>query len=129
MRTYGTIPGKLTVRFIEAVKEPGIYSDGGGLYLQVTSEQAKSWLFRYSRSRFGGRGERNMGLGSLRDYDLAEARERARQCRVIPNDGIDPIEDRKAKQLAQRLEAAKNVTLEFCFDDWIKHNERKWVSD
>ena len=128
MRAYGTIPGKLTVRFVDAVKEDGVYADGGGLYLQVTSEgHAKSWLFRFSRSRFGGRGDRNMGLGSLRDYDLAEARERARQCRVMLNDGIDPIENRRDKQREIKLEAAKRVTFEHCAKDWMDHNSPKWV--
>ena len=59
----------------------GMHADGGGLYLQVTRTRAgqlnKSWLFRYS---FGGR-ERQMGLGSLTEVKLTEARQKAAQCR------------------------------------------------
>jgi integrase len=126
MRAYGTIPGKLTVGFVDTVKKPGNYPDGGGLYLQVQGN-GKSWLFRFSRSRFGGTGDRNMGLGSLRDYDLAEARERARQCRVMLNDGIDPIEDRKERRRKAMLEAARRVTFEHCVEDWMEHNSKKWL--
>ena len=42
----------------------GLYSDGGGLYLQVTAAGVRSWLFRYMRQ---GRA-RGMGLA---DRDAA----------------------------------------------------------
>nr|WP_284413926.1 Arm DNA-binding domain-containing protein [Acidovorax sp. SUPP3334] len=29
-------------------KAPTLYSDGGGLYLQITPTGVKSWIFRYS---------------------------------------------------------------------------------
>jgi hypothetical protein len=52
-----------------------------------------------------------MGLGSLKDYGLAEARERARQCRLLLNDGIDPIEHKRDRRRKAQLEAAKNIAL------------------
>ncbi|WP_368407124.1 Arm DNA-binding domain-containing protein [Asticcacaulis aquaticus] len=39
---------RLKARFVESVKEPGRYSDGGGLYLLVKSATSKSWVFRYN---------------------------------------------------------------------------------
>jgi Arm DNA-binding domain len=62
----------LTVQGIEALKEPGYYADGGGLYLQVT-DGGRSWVFRYSRA--GKR--RDMGLGPLDLVSLAGARDKA----------------------------------------------------
>ena len=62
--------------------KPGVYADGGGLYLQITDAQGhsssinRSWLFRFA---IAGRPERWMGLGSLNTVSLVEARERARQ--------------------------------------------------
>jgi hypothetical protein len=50
---------KLTVKRVERLREPGRYSDGGNLYLQVTNADNRSWVFRYERD---GR-ERAMGLG------------------------------------------------------------------
>jgi nicotinamidase-related amidase len=38
--------GKLTALFVARTKRPGMYSDGGNLYLQVESESARSWVFR-----------------------------------------------------------------------------------
>ena len=39
---------QLTATKVHKLKTPGMYPDGAGLYLQVTGENAKSWLFRYS---------------------------------------------------------------------------------
>lgn len=50
---------KLTTRKVATISEKGYYSDGGGLYLQVTETGAKSWLLRY---RFGAK-RPEMGLG------------------------------------------------------------------
>ena len=38
--------GKLKALTVAREKRPGMYDDGGGLYLQVTGA-AKSWIFRY----------------------------------------------------------------------------------
>jgi hypothetical protein len=57
---------RLTSAKVRHERRPGIYPDGGGLYLQVTESKTsdqinKSWLFRFAR----GAKERRMGLGSL----------------------------------------------------------------
>jgi Arm DNA-binding domain len=66
---------------------PGRYCDGGGLYLNVTPAGTRSWEFRYTQL---GR-TRYLGLGSLNDVTLAEARERAREARIIHRAGRDPV--------------------------------------
>jgi Arm DNA-binding domain len=40
-------PGKLKALTITRTSIPGMYGDGGGLYLQITGSGAKSWIFRY----------------------------------------------------------------------------------
>jgi len=46
--------GRLTTLGVKAITKPGLYPDGGGLYLQVTAGKvgpvAKSWLFRFKRA-------------------------------------------------------------------------------
>ena len=44
--------GKLTALEINAKAKPGLYGDGGGLYLQVSRFHTKSWVFQ-SRSTGG----------------------------------------------------------------------------
>src|SRR6476646_6378212 len=99
----------LTTKQVAKLTEPGRYSDGRGLYFQVTRTGARSWLLRYERR---GR-ERAMGLGPVDDFTLDEARERARRARQLLKDGIDPLDARKdarAKQASEKaLAAAANV--------------------
>jgi Arm DNA-binding domain len=96
-----------------ATAKVGMHADGGGLYLQVTKTAAghlnKSWLFRYS---VGGR-ERQMELGSLTEVKLADARQKAAECRQQRLDGIDPIETREN---ARRLAEASGVTFRRAFE-------------
>jgi len=40
------ILNKLTALKAEREKRPGVYSDGGGLYLQITARGSRSWIFR-----------------------------------------------------------------------------------
>ena len=84
----------LSSRRVQSLKTRGFYCDGGGLYLQVRKSGSKSWVFRYA---IGGH-KRDMGLGSITTFTLAEARERARKMRQLVADGIDPIDDRKSKR-------------------------------
>jgi len=39
--------GKLSALKVAREKRPGDYGDGGGLYLQVTKQGSKSWIFRF----------------------------------------------------------------------------------
>ena len=85
---------KLSVRQVEATSKPGIYSDGGGLYLRVRGA-GKAWVFIGSLD--GKRFE--LGLGSALDVGLAKAREMAMKIRLQLIDGIDPITERKKARL------------------------------
>ncbi|HWN50265.1 MAG TPA: site-specific integrase [Xanthobacteraceae bacterium] len=116
---------KLTARFVETVKKNGTYGDGGGLSLQVgSSGQAKSWIFRYVTH---GSKPRMMGLGSFNTIGLAEARDRARECRQQVHDGIDPIEAREESQVAVRLEAHRKKTFQECAEEWFNAHESSWA--
>ena len=97
----------LTVRFVQTAS-PGKYCDGGGLWLQVSPSNTRSWYFRYTA--LTSPRERYMGLGPFPLISLAEARRKAADARKLRLEGVDPIEARKARQRAARLEAARAVT-------------------
>jgi integrase len=103
---------------VQSLKTRGFYCDGGGLYLQVSKSGSKSWVFRYA---IGGH-KRDMGLGSIATFTLAEARERARKMRQLVADGIDPIDDRKAK----RAGAVGMLTFRQCSERYIAAHEAGW---
>jgi integrase len=104
----------------------GRHPDGDvkGLYLQIASAAAASWVLRFERD---GR-ERMLGLGPLDIVPLRLARERARQARLSLLDGTDPIEARKAAKAARALEASRSKTFRECAEEFLRDNQSGWRS-
>lgn len=109
---------------VKGLRKPGRYPDGGNLYLQVTTEQARSWLFIYKSPTRDK--QREMGLGSLNSVSLAAARERAAELRKLLTAGIDPIDQREAGQRAAKLKAAKNLTFLDCAQRYMASRKAQW---
>jgi integrase len=112
---------RLTDRAVRNAKM-GFHADGGGLYLQVTSAAAKSWVFRF---KVNGRA-RDMGLGSYPDVSLGGARGMAEECRRQRREGEDPIETRKFVRAARRLADARAITFQDCAEQLISAHEAGW---
>ncbi len=66
--------------------KPRRHGDGGCLYLQVNGQDRGAWVFMAKR---GGK-QRPIGLGSVRDVPLRDARELADACRLALRKGRDP---------------------------------------
>jgi integrase len=113
---------KLSARSVEAKRKPGLYGDGGGLYLQVGPSGSKAWLFRFMLRRRA----REMGLGPLNAVSLQEARDKALVCRKLLVAGVDPIEHRNAERAKAQLEAAKALTFGECAAAYIEANKAGW---
>ena len=113
---------RLSALRVEKLKDPGYYADGAGLWLQVTPSGTKSWIFRFM---LNGRA-REMGLGSLNTFGLAEARAKAADCRKLLHDGIDPIEARNAARAVADLASAKTLTFDQCADAYIASHRAGW---
>ncbi len=114
--------GRLNALTVARVKKPGMYADGGGLYLQMTASGAKSWVYRFM---LNGRA-RWMGLGPLHTVTLSDARLKATDTRRLRLAGIDPIEARKADQAKTRLEAAKAITFRDAAEAYINAHKAGW---
>jgi len=115
----------LSAKQVEKETRPGYYFDGAGLYLQIAKGGSKSWILRYA---LNGKA-REMGLGSLVTFSLADARMRATEQRQLIADGIDPIEAKHAKQLESRLAKANTITFDKAAASFIEANEAGWRSD
>jgi integrase len=143
----------LSAKRIEKLRHiVGRYRDGGdggvrGLYLSVPYKKGKSgdrskpggasWILRYdveceTRTTKNGnetnRRERWIGLGSLSDFGLKEARERARAKRQLLADHIDPLEHKAAAKTAKALAASKNITFKKASEQYLDQNEGKWTN-
>jgi integrase len=125
--------GRLSALKVAKLTEPGYYADGGNLYFRVapgpknleTGKQpggARGWIFRFA---LGGR-TRDMGLGGYPDIGLAAARDLAKKFRALVNEGIDPIERRRADRTAQRIASTKNLTFDECSQAYIEDHEAGW---
>ena len=113
---------RLSDRSVQAKKAVGFYPDGGGLYLQVNSPSSKSWVFRFKRDSRA----RDMGIGSLRDVSLAEARRKAAEARRQRAEGKDPIVERDAQRAQERLEQTRSITFQHCAEQLIASHEAGW---
>ncbi|MGE0255598.1 MAG: tyrosine-type recombinase/integrase [Alphaproteobacteria bacterium] len=107
---------------VKALTKPGLYADGGGLYLRVAPGGTRGWIFRWARD---GR-TRDMGLGSVDAVSLAKAREKADAYRAQAADGIDPIEARKGARLAAAVVAARTSTFEEAARSCVKARSAGW---
>src|SRR5262249_47995336 len=101
---------RITAIEVGQIKKPGRYPVGNGVYLQITGERGRSWIFRYERQ---GRGHL-VGLGPVALVTLAEARARGHDLRRQLLDGKDPLEERKSKRRVAAVEAAKAVSFREC---------------
>jgi len=114
---------RLTALQIKNASKRGLLCDGDGLNLQISaSGEAKSWIFRF---RMDGK-YHDHGLGSLKTLSLAEAREAARECRRLRLKGLNPIEERKRRRVAARLEDAKSLTFKDCVEQYVESHEAAW---
>jgi integrase len=117
---------RLTNKFVEGKREAGMYADGGSLYLRVAEGGSKQWVFRYA---VNGR-LRDMGLGGVapRGFTLAQAREKAREARLLRLEGIDPIAHKQTRKAALEAADAKAKTFRECAEDFIRDNEKEWTN-
>ena len=103
----------------------GLHADGGGLYLQVASTGTKSWIFRYSAD---GR-SRDMGLGSVLNVGLAEARKKALDCRRLREEGFDPILVRREQRKQSSAKNTDALTFDECRDRFIGTHSVTWKNE
>jgi len=113
-----------SAKSVEAIKEVGYHTCAKGLYLQVSKQGTKSWLFRYTSPITKKR--REMGLGSLDFVSLAEARQLAVDNKRLVVSGKDPIEERKQSQIIKQLEQARNLTFREIAEACIASKSHEW---
>jgi integrase len=113
---------KLTAMKVSRARDPGLLNDGRGLYLRIAAGGTKSWVYRFMIS---GRA-REMGLGSLDDVTLADAREVARDARRLCKQGVDPIEARRTDRAARQVQHAKAMTFQECATVYIAAHRAGW---
>ena len=95
----------LSATRVKVLKEPGRYSDGGGLHLFISKAGRKSWVQRIT---IDGR-RRDIGLGGFPSVSLAKAREKAVDNRTTVAAGRDPLAEKRKPTIPTFKEAASTV--------------------
>src|SRR5690349_12619897 len=95
----------------------------------------KSWIFRYaaagtkiSKNGREYRRERIMGLGSLHTVFLTDAREMAREARLLVQQGKDPLDEKNASAAFARVAQATQRTFEQAAGEYLAKFEDGWKS-
>lgn len=97
--------GKLSVRKIREINQPGLYGDGNTLFLRVAPGGSKQWMQRLT---IHGK-RRDIGLGGCGWVTLAEAREAAFENRRVARRGGDPLAEKRQANVPLFREAAQQT--------------------
>lgn len=112
---------ELSALAVSRLKGDGRYAVGGvdGLYLRIANT-SRAWVLCVAMgTRVNNNGKTvprrlSIGLGSFTEVSLAEAREKARELRKQIRNGIDPLQEKHAKQAAKQALQRKQKTFEEC---------------
>lgn len=111
---------RLSARRAETLQEVGRHADGGGLYLNISANGGRRWVFLF---RWKGK-PTEMGLGSLRDVSLAQARAAASRARANLQDGVSPLDEKRRSQA--EAEPAKVITFGDVADELLDTMAPSW---
>ncbi len=123
---------RLTKKDIEKANKRRKYADGRGLFLSVSANKRKTWAFCYrfpDASARNGYREREMGLGSIDDVSIDEARDRAVELRRLVRDGIDPLEDRQRSARQKVRKQRDGTTFEQLAERYIDTKKAEWDAE
>jgi integrase len=96
---------RLNARSVATEQKRGRHADGGGLYLSISPNGGRRWVFLY---RWHGK-PTEIGFGSARDVTLARARDLASQARSKLAGGVNPKDARRPSQGATFGECADRL--------------------
>jgi integrase len=104
---------RLSARSVATITMHGRHADGGGLYLSISPNGGRRWVFLY---RWHGK-PTEIGLGSARDVTLARARDKAVQARAMLAEGVNPKDARRPSE---------DATFGLCADRFIEAMRPSW---
>ncbi len=116
-----------TDRYIKSLKpkeKDYEVNGGGGFYIRIRKNGKMSWIYRF---HFGK--PQRMTLGSYPSLSLKAARAKHREAVDLLDQGINPIEHKKAEKLTRK----KSPTVADLVDEymtwWAKPNKKSWEAD
>jgi len=111
----------IQIRRSKPQEKPYTLNDGQGLSLLINTDGSKGWRFRY---RYAGKAKL-MSFGTYPLITLAEAREKRGEARKQVANGIDPVAEKKAQKLAQKLSVENSF--EAISREWHTNKADRWT--
>ncbi len=108
---------KLTNLKIKALQTRGMFGDGNGLYLRISSSGGKAWI---QRIVINGR-RRDLGLGSWPDTSLQAARTKAFEHRQAIAEGRDPVAEKQAAKKKAAMPTFREAAATY-----FEQNKMRW---
>ena len=112
---------KLAAMAAKTISKLGRHSDGGGLYLSISAEGRRRWVFLYTWR--GKLREAGLGSASKGGVSLRAAREKAAEGRALLKAGVDPIAE------WNKPEAAAVPTFGKVADDFLAAHKGGWRNE
>jgi integrase len=116
---------RLTALAVNRMSKPGLYADGGGLYLRVGRNGSKRWAFRFM---LNGR-QHEMGFGGLNKVSLTDARKKASDARLLLSGGRNPLIHKHEKETEGAAEKTRSMTFDQCAEVYISAHEVAWKNE
>jgi integrase len=114
----------LTATQVDALEKHGVHWIAPSLYMQIRPQGTRSWLFRYGRD-----GQNQwLGLGSVADKPLRDARDEAAELRARVRRGVDLVADRDEGTSGKKLKV-KVPTFAECAERYIEDHRPGWKND
>ncbi|EMI4412046.1 tyrosine-type recombinase/integrase [Serratia marcescens] len=111
----------IQIRRSKPQEKPYTLNDGQGLSLLINTDGSKGWRFRY---RYAGKAKL-MSFGTYPLVTLADAREKRGEARKQVANGIDPVAEKKAQKLAQKLSVENSF--EAISREWHVNKADRWT--
>lgn len=112
---------ELTALEVSRITTQGKYNTGQGIYFEVKGA-SKSWVLRI----VVGDKRRHIGLGAYPLVTLAQARAKALKVREQIEQGVDPVEQKKASKSAIKAAQAREITFKQCALAYIDTHSHAW---
>ncbi len=114
---------QLNMKALERIRETGRHAVGNGLYLQIATGGARSWVYRYQNH---GR-RHDLGLGPFPAVTLAMAREAITRVRQQLHRNEDPLAIKRAERAAAKVEVVRAVeTFDMAAQSYIAAHSAGW---
>ena len=122
-RPSPSAPKQLNMKALERIRETGRHAVGNGLYLQIATGGARSWVYHYQQH---GR-RHDLGLGPFPAVTLAMAREAITKVRQQLHRNEDPLAIKRAERAAAKVEVVRAVeTFDMAAESYIAAHSAGW---